>query len=168
MIIYDSSVLFKLSDFFHAPEVMLPYLITCPINLGDRLPIAVSLTENPCEYAENKATVIDNQPIDGIKKSFGFCSKFMFFDDRNQTTRFIEWVSMMRILGVDKITLFNHHVHSDHFKILNYYRDQGFIEYFDYLEPSGIPYGDNNFRLRQREMIEVLLLTDCFYKTRNL
>jgi hypothetical protein len=156
------------SGFAHDAKYRYPYLLTCPIDFSKRVPVAVSLTQKPCDKAENKLMVINNQPIDGVKKTFGVCSKFLFFEDRKQVIRFIEWVEMLRILGVEKITMFNHHVHAEHFEILNYYKEQGILDFHYYLEPTGLPDGNNNYKLRQREMIETLLLTDCFFRNRNL
>lgn len=119
----------------------MPYLITCPIeNVGNRIPIAISLTEKPCAYAENKLKVINNLPVDGIKKAFGVCCKYLFFDKRSQATKFIEWIHLLRILGADKVTLFNRQVHKDHYQILNYFQDKGYIDFYDYLEPSGLTF----------------------------
>jgi hypothetical protein len=141
------------------------YLVTCPVDFSKRIPTAVSLTQDPTVLAENKLMVINNQPIDGIKKSFGVCCKFLFFEDRKQVIRFIEWVEMLRILGVEKITISNKHIHPEHHRILKYYEKTGFIEYTDYREPSG----DFDFTIhRQRESIENLVHTDCYYRNRNL
>lgn len=146
----------------------LPYLITCPIDLGNQHPVAVSLTTKPCENAINKLTIIDNQPIDGVKKAFGVCCRFVHVEDRNMTMRFIEWVELLKILGVNQITLFKHQVYEDFLNVLNHYRGKGSIEYFDYLEPSAFFTLEGDIKNRQKEVLETLFLTDCFYKTKNL
>jgi hypothetical protein len=124
------------------------YLVTCPIEFKNRLPTAVSLTAKTCDFAENKIAIIDNQPIDGVKKSFGVCCKYLFFEDRKEVIRFIEWVELLRILGAEKIMLFNKHVHPEHFKIMNYYKEKGIIDFYDYLDPSGLPNDEQSRKVR--------------------
>lgn len=153
-------------DYEYHEGLKVPFIITCPIEFSHRTPVAVSLTAKPCEHAENKLIIIDNLPPNNIKKTFGVCTKYLFFEDRKVVARFIEWVEMVRILGADKITLYNRNVHPEHFKILNYYKEKGFLEFFPFLEPSGIenaPTASTQFY-----MIETLLHTDCFYRTRKL
>lgn len=45
-----------------------PYMITCPFEREKKLPISVSITENPCDKAENNMKIINNQPVNGVKK----------------------------------------------------------------------------------------------------
>lgn len=130
------------------------------------MPVTVSLAAYVCGNAENKLKIIDNKPKTGTKKGFGLCSKSLSFDNRDFVIRFIEWVHLQRILGVDKITLFNRHVHPEMFEILNYFQDKNYIEVKQFLEPSGL--STAAFRSQQVNMLEVMELTDCFYRTRNL
>lgn len=144
----------------------MPYLITCPIEFTNKIPVSISLTAKTCDNAENKLQIINNQPLNGIKKSFGVCSKFLEFDNRSYVIRFIEWVLMMRILGADKITIYNRHVHPELYKIMNYFVEKGFLDFYEFLEPSGV--ANSHFSTFQFQMLEVLQHTDCFYRTRNL
>lgn len=108
------------SEYKWREGAILPFLVTCPINVNNtKKPTTVSLTANPCDNAENNIKIIDNQPLNGVKKGFGVCCKSLSFSDRSYVIRFIEWVHILRILGADKITLFNQHVHPELFKILN-------------------------------------------------
>jgi hypothetical protein len=126
------------------------------------------LTESLCDFAENKLTVINNQPVGGVKKTFGVCSKFSFFNNIKYTIRFIEWIELLRILGAHKIMLMNKHIQKDHLRIFDHYQKKGIVDYLEYNNPSGIKKGSGTFNMRQREIIETLLLNDCFYKTKNL
>lgn len=117
---------------------LLPFLITCPIEFNDKMPLSVSLTSNACDNAENKLIIIDNQPPNGIKKSFGVCSKSLSFENRDFIIRFIEWVELLKILGANKITLFNFHVHSELYEIMNYFQEKGILEVSQFFEPGGM------------------------------
>ena len=126
------------TGFYSNTRLKFPYLITCPIEFKNQIPVAISLTEKACDYATNKLKVINNLPPNGVKKSFMVCIKYLFVENRSGIIRFIEWVQLLRILGVEKISLYNRHVHPEFFKILNYFQEKDYIEMFDYLEPSGL------------------------------
>jgi Glycosyltransferase family 92 len=130
------------------------------------MPVSVSLTANACDDAENKLKIIDNHPPNGVKKRFGVCCKSLTYGDRKTVIRFIEWVHLLRILGADKITLFNRHVHPELFKIMNYFQDKGYIEFSPFLEPSGV--STSLQASPQTYMLEMMQHTDCFYRTRHL
>jgi Glycosyltransferase family 92 len=144
----------------------LPQLVTCPAPFHDKMPVAISLTASACDNAENKLQIIDNQPPNGVKKGFGLCSKTLTFDDRNYIIRFIEWMEIQKILGVDKITTFDRRLHPDFYKILQHYQNRGDLEITKMHAPSNV----NNTPLFsiQSQMLEMMQLTDCFYRTRNL
>lgn len=138
-----------------------PYLITCPLDKTDSLPVSISLTAKPCGQAENKLRIINNQPVDGVKKNFGVCMSHYTFYNRNYGIRFIELIHVLLILGADKVHLYNRYVHPDVYDIMMYFQDLGFIEVSPYLEPQTIVIGDTTTQL-------VTMLNDCFYRTRNL
>lgn len=148
------------------PQKQNPYLITCPLDVEGKIPRSVSLTANPCDKAENLLHIIDEQPVDGIKKKFGVCSKYFTYESRSQGIRFIEWVHILKILGADKIYFYNRYVHRDFLKVLDYMEEKQLIRMWPYLEPSGIsdmdPYGTQIFMLQSN------VLNDCFYRIRNL
>lgn len=143
-----------------------PFLVTCPIDFKHKIPKAVSLTAKTCDNAENKLEIIDNKPLNGVKKGFGVCSKSLSFDKNEFVIRFIEWVHMLRILGADKITIYNRYVHPELYKIMNYFHEKNFIDVKQFLEPSGVKTSTSNSQ--PTNMLEVMQHTDCFYRTRNL
>lgn len=144
----------------------LPYLIECPFNNDGKIPTEISLAANPCDTADNLLKIIDNQPENGVKKTFGVCSKFITYENRNFGIRFIEWVHILRILGNDKVYFYNRFVHDEVFKVFQYMEGQKLIEMWPFLEPAGIPnmqaYGTQHF------LLEMNMLNDCFYRIRNL
>ena len=141
-----------------------PYLIECPFE--GLTPISVSLVEDACDHAENNVNILDIQPTDGVKKRFGVCSKRVRFEDRNFAIRFIEWMHMMRILGAEKVHFFYDYVHPDMFKIIQYFEEKGLLQTWQFLNPSGIK--SSNMRDWQGFLLEVTVLTDCFYQVKNL
>lgn len=144
----------------------LPFLVTCPVEPKNKIPTSVSLTANDCDNAENKLQIINNKPANDIKQRFGVCTKALSTDKREFIVRFIEWVHILRILGTDKITLFNEYVHPELFNILNFFQNKSFIEYSQFVKPSNV--NASHLTPNQGNILELMQLTDCFYKTRNL
>ena len=146
------------------PKVTFPYLIECPFE--GIVPTSVSLVELPCDYAENNLEILDVQPVDGIKKRFGVCSKSARYEKRSFAIRFIEWVHMVRLLGAEKIHFSYEYVHPELLKIIRYFEKKGIIETWQYLNPSGIQ--NSGIRSVQGLALEVNAQTDCFYRVKNL
>lgn len=140
-----------------------PYLITCPLDSDQRnVPSSVSLTLLPCDDAKNNMKVIDNQPVNGVKKEFGVCTEVKSCNNLNCAKRFVEWVHMLRILGVDKIYFHNKNPSPSLAKILRHFELIGFIEIWPYFHPS---ISDST---NQIEMLQINTLNDCFHRIRNL
>ena len=150
------------------PKDSAPIFIACPVNFffTKKLPVSVSLTANPCDHATNNLKIIDNRPLRGGKKKFGVCSKYILYEERNFTIRFIEWVKLLQILGVEKIHLYNKHVHPDFLKVLKKLERKGIIEVWPFLEPSDI-YENKPYTI-QRFLIEMASINDCLYRTMHL
>lgn len=143
-----------------------PYLITCPLPVHlDRLPKEVSLTTEPCEFARNLLRIIDEQPVDGVKKSFGVCSKILLFEDREFAFKFIEWVHMLRILGAEKIYFYGAEFHPDMEIVFDYFKKKNFIEKWQFFSPSDFHYTTK--RGSSKSFVERNFLTDCFHRIRN-
>jgi Glycosyltransferase family 92/D12 class N6 adenine-specific DNA methyltransferase len=136
----------------------------CPLESQTRLPTSVSLVSNPCGKAKNNLKIINNQPPNGIKKEFGVCTKQMNFKNRDFAMRFIEWIEILRIFGVEKIHGYNRHVSKDLFKVMTYYEEKGFLEIKPFLEPFETAF-IMDWPLRA---IERNILNDCFYRNKNL
>lgn len=141
-----------------------PYLIECPFN--GSVPTSVSLVERPCDNATNNLEILNKQPVDGVKKRFGVCSKKVRFESRDFLIRFIEWVHLLRILGADKMYFPFDYVHPEMFAVINNFEKRGILETWHYLSPTGIK--DSKGRVEQRRLVETAVLTDCFYRTMNL
>ena len=148
------------------PDAILPYLVTCPVDFTGEIPKYVSLTSEYCSTVTNKFKVIDNHPPDGVKKDFVVVVKAMAFENRNIVIRFIEWVEMLKILGCEKIIIFERIVHPDLMMTLNFYQKQGFMDVYRFVEPEEIT--SNTYTNIQSFMLQQMQHTDSFYRARNL
>ena len=90
------------------------------------------------------------------------CIKYLFVNNRSGIVRFIEWVQLLRILGVDKIPLYNRHVHPEFFKILLYFQEKDYIELFDFLEPSELKTNKGTQKVRSLEGRIQMILASLF------
>lgn len=138
-----------------------PYLITCSFDKTNNNPVSVSLTSKPCGVAENKLRIIDNQPVDRVKKNFGVCMSHITFESRDFGMRFIELIHVLKILGADKIHIYNRYVHPEVFEVMKYFEDRGFIEVYPFIEPQTITMGTTG-------TLQMNVLNDCFYRIRHL
>jgi Glycosyltransferase family 92 len=142
-----------------------PYFFACPLEPQSKIPSSVSLVLKACDQAENNLQIINNQPVDGIKKKFGVCTKQLNFLNRNIVIRFIEWIHMLRILGVEKVHGYSRFVHPDLQKAIENFEAKGFLEIKPFMEPSTTLY---QLQTAQTRTLELNLLHDCFYRNKGL
>ncbi|XP_065340694.1 uncharacterized protein LOC135939992 isoform X2 [Cloeon dipterum] len=154
-----------------------PYLFSCavPASLG-MVPESVSLVANPCDNATNNLRVIDNRaPLDK-KLNFGVCVKAMNF--KNQplvSVKLVEWIEMHKILGADKIIIYELQVHPNTTRVLDYYKAQGFVEVTKLALPGSAPNIPDLMEMYMSHRtfgiqcpLELIQYTDCLLKNMNL
>jgi Glycosyltransferase family 92 len=141
-------------------------LIACPVDFNGELPTSVSLTANPCDDATNNVKIINNQPIDGVKKKFGVCTKQLELENREYGAKIIEWVHMLRILGAHKVHMQVRFNHPDIVEVLNHLQEKELIVWNHYKDPEGI--ADTKKRTRQHRLLQMNVMNDCFYKVKDL
>lgn len=153
--LYNISALFGPND---------PYfdLILCPFD--NQAPTAVSLSWNKTANAENFLKIIDNQPIDGIKKKFGVCVKQVTISDRKSVIRFIEWAETMLLLGAGKIHVSKKFLHPEMLEVEKYYEKQNFIEFIPFTDAKGFDIS----KLYHFLLLEYLTVNDCILRVKNL
>ena len=110
--------------------------------------------------------IIDRKPVDGVKKKFALCTKQLLFDKREQGVKVIEWVHMLRILGVDKVYIQIRNIHQDVIEVLNHLQSKDLLEWKYYADPSGT--ADTKLRTRQHRLLQMNVMNDCFYQVKNL
>jgi hypothetical protein len=138
----------------------------CPYDFDLKSPQSVSLTLNPCDRAKNLLEIIDNQPVDGIKKNFVVCTKPLTIKGSIDPTRLVEWIETLKILGAQQIYIYHRYFDPEIFKVAQFYEKQGFMVLEQYLEPSGISGAiDHTY---ESCINEFPILNDCLYRVRNL
>jgi hypothetical protein len=141
-----------------------PFLIECPFS--NVIPHSVSLVPSRCAFAENNLKILNRQPVGGVKKRFGVCSKQVSYTDREPTIRFIEWVHMMRLLGAEKVHFPYQQLHPDMLEVVKHFEDIGMVEAWPYFDPTGV------VQIRTQNpftaVVQKNVMTDCFYRVKNL
>ena len=89
-------------------DIVFPHLLGCypPDSVKHMVPVAVSLVETECPGRKptNNLRVHFDRHESGKKQGFAVCSKSLsHLEDRS--IRFIEWIELLRSLGVSKIFL---------------------------------------------------------------
>ncbi|XP_059469168.1 uncharacterized protein LOC132192940 [Neocloeon triangulifer] len=137
-----------------------PYIFSCRVPFNDRVPESVSLVAHPCDNATNNLRVNYNQPLLGEKQNFLVCVKALNFRERMAfSIRLIEWLEMHRILGADKIVIYELQVHPNVSKVLDYYVKSGFVDVIKTSMPD--------FHSNIQFFHEVVQYNDCLYKYMN-
>ncbi|XP_065340278.1 uncharacterized protein LOC135939697 [Cloeon dipterum] len=154
-----------------------PYLFSCavPASLG-MVPESVSLVANPCDNATNNLRVIDNRALFGKKLNFGVCVKAMNFKHQPLVSiRLVEWIEMHKILGADKIFIYELQVHPNTTRVLDYYKAQGLVEVTKLALPGSAPNIPDLMEMYMSHRtfsiqcpLELIQYTDCLLKNMNL
>ena len=123
------------------------YLLTCKIsNKRGRIPQAVSIVDHnhthnykkpSCYETANYLKVNHNHDE---KKDFAVCVKNFFFHEYD-STKVIEWIELLSILGAQKIFLYELDGNPDVWKVFDFYTKKGILD----VKKCAIP-GDPNFR----------------------
>lgn len=100
------------------------------------------------------------------KKEFAVCTKYVAFDTPEYGAKFIEWIHLLRILGVDKTFVYVKSALPQIMKLFSYFEEQNMTENFVYLHPTGNsnPKADSD----EDMAYQTLVLNDCLYRNRNL
>ncbi|XP_055389134.1 uncharacterized protein LOC129618425 [Condylostylus longicornis] len=149
-----------------------PYLIACrlPKPFYGVVPSSVSIVEDKCATATNNLRVLYNRPDDDKKKNFAICVKGLDFLYDDMSTRLVEWIELLSILGADKIFFYQLQIHPNISKVLEYYERKGIVQVTPITLPGGQPnvpgfqhlyLQKKSFHKRQNEVIPY---NDCFYK----
>ncbi|XP_059469005.1 uncharacterized protein LOC132192846 [Neocloeon triangulifer] len=146
-------------------------MFSCKVPFQNRVPESVSLVVNPCDNATNNLRVIYNPAPLGKKKHFVMCVKALNFRQKaDSSVRLVEWLEMHKILGADKIVIYEYQVHPNMSKVLEYYKSTGLLDVVKFSLPgyhANIPDFMSIF-LRHRAAIQFLLeliqYNDCMYK----
>ena len=107
------------------------------------------------------------------KKKFAVCMKGLDFPDRDMSTRLIEWIEMVKILGGSKIFLYDLHIHPNMSKVIDHYVKKGDVTLTKLTLPGNQPNGiieQHEYlekHLRKKMQNEMLPHNDCLYRNIN-
>ncbi|XP_075156581.1 uncharacterized protein LOC142229893 [Haematobia irritans] len=153
-----------------------PYLLTCvppkqtPGSIV-RIPKAVAIVNRQCDTPTNILKVIYEKPPEGEEKlPFAVCVKGLDFPYADISNRLAEWLELQRLLGAEKVYMYDIAVHPNVKKLLTYYETEGFVEVRPITLVGGVvglPYMQHwmlsvtRFNKRLNELIPY---NDCFYR----
>ena len=104
-------------------NLLYPHILGChpPDSVRHLVPESVSLVETECPRSKpsNNLRVFYDKPESGDKQGFAVCSKSLSHLG-DVSMRFIEWIELLRALGVDKIFLKILAVHPNVMKVFFY------------------------------------------------
>ena len=134
-------------------------LITCPNPLADKgfVPSSVSVVANRSDVPSNSLKVIRSIPENGQKKTVAVCGMLLSYED-NLSSKLIEWIEILLILGADRIVFSVITIHPDMMKVLKFYEKTGKIK----LELMSFPKVQSSKLHNQ-----MIAINDCFYKNMN-
>lgn len=109
------------------PGMYHPHLVACVLPEGykDQIPQTVSLVANKCDTASNNLRVVYDRPEE--KRDFAVCVKGMDFLHVDLSVRLVEWIELLKLLGADKIFIYELHVHPNMSKVLKHYQNEGSV-----------------------------------------
>ncbi|XP_059489065.1 uncharacterized protein LOC132204532 [Neocloeon triangulifer] len=124
-------------------SMMYPFLITCkiPPKMANRVPASVSLVDKVCDKATNNLRVIFNPlPVGEKKKDFLVCVKALFLTHKpHMAVRIVEWIELVKLLGGQKIVIYNFQSHENVSRVLDFYASKGNFEVVPMTLPGKFP-----------------------------
>ena len=100
------------------------------------LPKAMSLVKDVCNNARNLIKLeYHKQAVD--KSDIAVCVKGLDFID-DVSNELVEWLEMLKLLGVDKIYMYAYSIHSNVRKLLDYYEQSGLVQLTQLTIPGGV------------------------------
>ncbi|XP_030378867.1 uncharacterized protein LOC115627358 [Scaptodrosophila lebanonensis] len=167
------------------PRLYYPTLMACAVPVGE-VPDMVSLVAQRCDRATNLLKVVYEPPTpeqqqqqqhhqDGGNRRprFVVCVKTMDFLYNDMSWRLIEWLELMRLLGADKVVLYNGPMHANMTRVLRDYMENGsgFVELRSLSlgrgEPNVPPHLHHFLLARDylnRILNEMIPYNDCLYR----
>ena len=149
------------------------YILTCKIaNRRNRIPQAVSIVDHMDRHIPKSSNCYETANYLKVnynykeKKDFAVCVKGYFYQ-KGHTSKLIEWIELLSILGAKKIFLYELEGNPDVWKVFDLYTKKGILD----VKKCTIP-GDPNFRnssylksyLRLFRPEAPIFLNDCLYR----
>lgn len=152
-------------------EYVYPVVMHCPLHgtqRRHRIPQLVSVVwGDECSRPQNALRIVYNAPERNRTTRFAVCVKDLQFPNDDMTDRWIEWLELMRLLGVERVTAYDlggDHLQESTRRTLRHYTDEdGLLEVRSHKLLNGHPEPAPNQYL-SKILNEVLMYTDCFYR----
>lgn len=122
----------------YSPEAVVPVLISCPLPYRNetRSPDVVSFVEKKCDKASNALKVQHAPPEMDTKEppkgSIGVCISALAYWSTDRSYHLLEWLELLRLLGVDKVYIYELALHPNMEKVIQHYADLGFVDRHQY------------------------------------
>ncbi len=123
----------------------------------------VTLTFDPVPEHPSREWILQNMlPVEHSQRptapvALGACVSVMY--GTIDPYRLVEWMEMMKLLGVQKVVAYNESVDPAATRVLNHYRDQGYVDIWQ-MDPDYLPaeaFGQSKWR-------DPISITDCLYR----
>ena len=162
---------YETETFSYNPGIFRPYLLSCkiPKTHSHKIPISISVVNEPCDIVTNSLKVIFNKEK-GQKNDFAVCVKGLSFPTDDLSSRLVEWIELLHLLGVDKLFFYDLGMHPNVQKVMQYYVKKGLVD----LTPISLPGNQPNEQVLQHfhlinkhlndQLNEVLPYNDCLYR----
>ncbi|XP_014668838.1 PREDICTED: uncharacterized protein LOC106810079 [Priapulus caudatus] len=143
------------------------YFIVCNVS-GTSRPVAVSVTAERCDASPANVLLVHHQVSQRKRGEFGVCVP-AFIKNFNDVAALLEFVEMHRILGADKITMYNSSIHGDVDAILRRLQNDGIVEVIQW-KISTKETGDVGVTTRHGTPVDVhyaaqlACIQDCLYR----
>ena len=137
----------------HQPGFIQPYLISCPVKNSTDLitkasPEAVSITNRPCQQARNSLKVSNSDRGPGTG-GFSVCSPALdeLSEREDSGPALMEWLELMRLLGVKKVSLYRYSLPDSAMKVLEHYANKKDGDFVVESVPVTVPGRNPNSRV---------------------
>lgn len=129
--------------------------------------------QNQCDRAENALSVFNSNRTryPKIKAEFAVCVKGFDLPLDDLSARIVEWIEVLKIMGVDRVFLYNLAVHPNVQRVLEHYAMDGFVDLTNLSLPGSQPNLDLLRHLYLKHKIvhkrqnEVIPYNDCLYRS---
>ncbi|KAL7641969.1 UNVERIFIED_CONTAM: hypothetical protein RMT77_007843 [Armadillidium vulgare] len=177
--VYDS---IRISSQPYRESRLNPYVLSCKVplseNFANEFPIAVSLVSHQCQIPRSVLKISASpvkKMINPLSKNLtvGICGKALFYYNDDFSTRLIEWVEIMKVLGVSKIFLYEIKCHKNVKKVLDFYEKEGIVKVITFHYPPPVVEEGTFIRLwskiKKKEFwsLQNMYLNDCLLRNKD-
>ncbi|XP_014665633.1 PREDICTED: uncharacterized protein LOC106807713 [Priapulus caudatus] len=158
---------------FHHERPWTSFYYICPLPLTPDIPYAISLAATSCDTAPGNVLAVLNTPDvwRRTKVMFGLCFP-MIMNDFSDIVPLVETLEMHRILGVEKVVVYNVSMGKAAESLIREYQTEGFVDVvqwniMDKLTTWTHPGTPRDSRLQIHYAGQVSCMNDCLHRYRH-